>query len=98
MWRRNSPDSAPWMMRWSYVELIVIVFEMPRSAMVRWSAAVKAVGNPRVPTPTITPWPGINRGTERSVPIVPGFVRVTVTPAKSSGLSRLLLAFRMRSS
>jgi hypothetical protein len=31
------------------------------------------------------PWPGINRGTECIVPIVPGFVIVPVVPAKSSG-------------
>src|SRR5947209_6827487 len=36
------------------------------------------------PTPTITPWPGMRRGTEWTVPIVPGLVRLTVTPAKSS--------------
>jgi hypothetical protein len=29
------------------------------------------------------PWPGISRGTECSVPIVPGLVIVTVVPVKS---------------
>ena len=37
------------------------------------------------PTPTITPWPGMSRGTDWTVPMVPGLVRVTVAPAKSSG-------------
>ena len=75
-----------------------MVLLMPRSAMVRGSAAAKPVGYAREPTPTMRPWPGMRRGTERSVPIVPGLVRLTVTPAKSSGVSLLLLALRMISS
>ena len=31
------------------------------------------------------PWPGISRGTECTVPIIPGLVIVPVVPAKSSG-------------
>ncbi len=46
----------------------------------------------------IAPWPGMSRGTERSVPMVPGFVRVTVTPAKSSTVSLLVFALRIISS
>ncbi len=26
---RKRPDSAPWMMRWSYVEVIVMTFSAP---------------------------------------------------------------------
>ena len=37
------------------------------------------------PTPMMKPWPGISRGTEWTVPIMPGFVMVHVVPAKSSG-------------
>ena len=44
------------------------------------------------PTPTMTPWPGMRRGTECIVPIVPGFVIDTVVPAKSSGVSLLVRA------
>ena len=46
----------------------------------------------------IEPWPGMSRGTERSVPMVPGLVSVTVTPAKSSTVSLLVLTLRIRSS
>ena len=42
-------------------------------------------GSRGVPTPTMTPWPGMSRGTDCTVPIVPGLVSVTVVPAKSSG-------------
>ena len=38
-----------------------------------------------LPTPTMKPWPGMSRGTECTVPIIPGFVIVHVVPAKSSG-------------
>jgi hypothetical protein len=50
------------------------------------------------PTPTITPWLGMSRGTDCTVPIVPGLVRVTLTPAKSSGLSLLDRTLRIISS
>ena len=40
----------------------------------------------------------MRRGTDRSVPIVPGLVRVTVAPWKSSTVSLLVLALRMSSS
>ena len=43
-----------------------------------------------MPTPTITPWPGISRGTDCTVPIVPGLVSVTVAPGKSSTVSLLV--------
>ena len=39
----------------------------------------------------MTPWPGISRGTDCTVPIVPGLVSVTVAPAKSSAVSLLAL-------
>ena len=35
---RNCPLSAPWMMRWSYVEVMVMTFDSPNLAMVRASA------------------------------------------------------------
>src|SRR3954452_20640367 len=46
----------------------------------------------------IAPWPAINRGTEWTVPMVPGLVRLIVVPAKSSAVSLPVRALRMRSS
>ena len=44
------------------------------------------------------PWPDISRGTEWTVPIVPGFVRLIVVPWKSSTVSLLCRALRTMSS
>ena len=55
-------------------------------------------GKPRAPTPTMSPWPGISRGTDCTVPSVPGLVRVTVVPAKSSGAILLVWTLRTSSS
>ena len=44
------------------------------------------------------PWPGISRGTECSVPIVPGLVRLIVVPAKSATSSLPDRALRTTSS
>ena len=44
------------------------------------------------------PWPGMRRGTECTVPIIPGLVIVAVVPAKSSGESLPARTLRMRSS
>src|SRR6266566_5219777 len=44
------------------------------------------------PVAMIEPWPFMRRGTEATVPMVPGFVRVIVAPAKSSGTSLLVRA------
>ena len=46
----------------------------------------------------MTPWPGMRRGTDWTVPMVPGLVRVMVAPAKSSGVSLLERTLRMTSS
>ena len=46
----------------------------------------------------MTPCPGISRGTDCTVPIVPGLVRVIVVPGKSSTVSLFVRALRMRSS
>ncbi len=50
------------------------------------------------PTPMMAPCPCISRGTECTVPIVPGLVRLMVVPAKSSALSLPLRARRTTSS
>ena len=50
------------------------------------------------PTPTMQPCPTISRGTECSVPIVPGLVRLIVVPAKSSTVSLPVRALRTTSS
>ena len=46
----------------------------------------------------MTPWPGMSLGTEWTVPSVPGLVRLTVVPEKSSGVILLALTLRTRSS
>ena len=74
-----------------------MTFDTPSSASFDGSAAWNSVGNAIEPTPTIRPWPGIKRGTDCRVPIVPGFVRLTVVPAKSSTPSLPSRAFTMRS-
>ena len=46
----------------------------------------------------MAPWPGMSRGTDCMVPSVPGLVRVTVAPAKSSGVALPVWTLRTRSS
>ena len=46
----------------------------------------------------MTPWPGISRGTDCTVPMVPGLVSVTVAPAKSSATILPVRTLRMSSS
>ena len=50
------------------------------------------------PTPMMAPWPGMRRGTECSVPIVPGLVSEIVVPWKSATVSLPLRALRTTSS
>ncbi len=38
------------------------------------------------PTPMMQPWSGMSRGTDCTVPTVPGLVSVAVVPMKSSGV------------
>src|SRR3954466_9216484 len=98
MRRRKSPDSAPWMIRWSYVDVSVITLLTASRASVSSAAPWYSAGYSIAPTPMIAPWPAINRGTEWTVPMVPGLVRLIVVPAKSSAVSLLVRALRMRSS
>ena len=77
---------------------MVMILDRPNVARVAGSAPSYSVGNPRVPTPTMVPCPGMRRGTDWRVPMVPGLVRLTVTPAKSSALSLLVRTLRIRSS
>ncbi len=42
--RRNAPDSAPWITRWSYVEVIVMTFWTPSSASFAGSTVVMPGG------------------------------------------------------
>ncbi len=46
----------------------------------------------------MNPWPGMRRGTEWTVPIIPGLVMVTVVPAKSSGVIAPVRTLRINSS
>jgi hypothetical protein len=59
-----------------------------------WYSAGKSIE----PTPTIAACPAISRGTDMTVPIMPGLVIVTVVPAKSSTVSLFALTFLMTSS
>src|SRR3954452_13001770 len=86
------------MIRWSYVEVSVITLLTARRASVSSAAPWYSAGYSIAPTPTIAPWPAINRGTEWTVPMVPGLVRLIVVPAKSSAVSLPVRALRMRSS
>ncbi len=70
----------------------------PMRAIVCGSAPWYSGGWSIEPTPTITPWPGISRGTECIVPIIPGFVIDTVVPAKSSGVIDFVRTLRSSSS
>ncbi len=59
-----------------------------------WNSA----GYSMEPTPRMVPWPGISRGTECTVPMPPGLVRLMVVPWKSATPSLLLRALRTTSS
>ena len=65
---------------------MVRVRPSPARASDSGSAPSYSGGNPIRPTPTISPCSGISRGTDWTVPTVPGLVRVAVVPAKSSGV------------
>ena len=50
------------------------------------------------PVAMMAPWPGIRRGTEPTVPTVPGLVSEIVVPWKSSTVRRPVRARAIRSS
>ena len=78
------------MMRWSYVDVIVITFSAPATFAVPG-------GKPIAPVATIVPWPLISRGTEAIVPMPPGLVSETLAPWRSSAVSVFSRARVMRS-
>ena len=63
----------------------VVTVLMPMLASACGSAPSYSDGYPIAPTPRMNDCPGMRRGTEWTVPIIPGFVIVAVVPAKSSG-------------
>ena len=67
-------------------------------ASVSGEAPWYSAGYSSAPTPMMAPWPCISRGTEWTVPIVPGLVMLMVVPTKSSAVSLPARARRMRSS
>ena len=67
-------------------------------ASVSGAAPWYSAGYSIAPTPMIVPCPAISRGTEWTVPIVPGLVRLIVVPTKSSAVSLLPRARRTTSS
>ena len=54
---------------------------MPSRASASADVPAYSAGYSIAPTPMIVPWPGMSRGTECTVPIVPGLVRLIVVPA-----------------
>ena len=64
-----------------------MTFETPSSASRAGPASPRPGGQVIAPVATIVPCPGINLGTEATVPIPPGFVSVIVAPCMSSGES-----------
>ena len=78
------------MMRWSYVDVIVITFSAP-------ATFAMPGGKPIAPVATIVPWPLMSRGTEAIVPIPPGFVSERLAPCRSSAVSELSRARVIRS-
>ena len=69
---RNAPDSAPWMIRWSYVEVKVTTLLIARRESVAGAEAANSAGYSMAPVAMMAPWPGISRGTDAVVPSVPG--------------------------
>ena len=59
----------------------------PSSAICSSLAPWNSAGYSIAPAPMIAPWPFISRGTECTVPMVPGLVSEMVTPEKSSAPS-----------
>ena len=86
------------MIRWSYVDVSVMILLIPLVASFSSLAPWNSAGYSMAPTPRIVPWPTVRRGTEWLVPIVPGLVRLIVTPAKSSAVSAPVRALRTTSS
>ncbi len=86
------------MMRWSYVEVSVIVLLTAAAASASSLIPANAAGYSMAPTPMMAPCPAINLGTEWTVPSVPGLVRLIVVAAKSSAVSLPWRARRMMSS
>src|SRR3954451_20952058 len=75
-----------------------MVREMPMSLRASGFMPLNSAGYSIAPTPMMAPWPAISRGTEWTVPMVPGLVRLIVVPAKSSAVSLPVRALRIRSS
>ncbi|OUD85953.1 hypothetical protein BC477_16200 [Clavibacter michiganensis subsp. michiganensis] len=70
---RNSPEPAPWITRWSYVLVRVMVLPMPSSTSVLGEDPWNSAGYSRAPAPMMAPWPFMRRGTEWTVPMPPGW-------------------------
>ena len=65
----------------------IITRETPSSVSVSAAAPWNAPGTVIAPVAMMKLWPVIRRGSELTVPIVPGLVSVQVVSAKSSGVS-----------
>ncbi|GAA3109649.1 hypothetical protein GCM10020001_029860 [Nonomuraea salmonea] len=76
----------------------VMTLETARRDSVSGDAPWYSAGYSMAPTPMMVPWPGIRRGTEWTVPMVPGLVSEIVVPEKSSTPSLPARALRTTSS
>src|SRR6266545_2009783 len=68
------------MMRWSYVEVSVMILLTAASAMASSDMPENSAGYSIAPTPTIAPWLASSRGIEWTVPMPSGLVSVIVVP------------------
>ena len=86
MSRRKAPLSAPWITRWSYVEVTVITFDTPHTFSSSAGTPSMPGGQVMPPVATMVPCPFMSLGTDALVPNPPGLVNVTPAPRNSSGL------------
>ena len=75
------------------MDVSVIILETASVAIVWSDAPWNSGGYSIEPTPTMTPWPAMRRGTEWLVPMPPGLVRLAVVPWKSETSSLPSRAF-----
>ncbi len=74
------------------------IFETALRLSVSLLAPCHSAGYSIAPTPRMAPWPAMSRGTEWTVPMVPGLVSEIVVPWKSSTVSFAVRALLTTSS
>ena len=76
------------------VTVLEIDSDESTSGIIAWNSA----GYSMEPAATIVPWPSMRRGTDITVPIIPGFVSVILAPVRSSGDSLFVRALAISAS